>query len=57
MRRDFTINSMFYNINTRSIEDLTGRGRSDLRSGIIRTPLLPRETFLDGEEARKGEGT
>lgn len=25
------------------------RGLADLREGIIRTPLAPKETFLDGE--------
>ncbi|XP_068640395.1 tRNA nucleotidyltransferase cca2-like [Aristolochia californica] len=46
-RRDLTINSMFYNINTDSVEDLTGRGLSDLRSGLIVTPLPSKATFLD----------
>lgn len=30
LRRDLTINSMFYNINTRQIEDLTKHGLEDL---------------------------
>ncbi|XXG45516.1 hypothetical protein AAC387_Pa02g0582 [Persea americana] len=46
-RRDLTINSMFYNINTDSVEDLTGRGVADLKSGVIVTPLPPKATFLD----------
>ncbi|CAK7324841.1 unnamed protein product [Dovyalis caffra] len=46
-RRDLTINSLFYNINTGSIEDLTGRGIDDLKSGKIVTPLPPKATFLD----------
>lgn len=47
-RRDFTINSLFYNLNTSSVEDWTGCGRDDLlRQGVIRTPLEPRTTFLD----------
>ncbi|XP_047322535.1 tRNA nucleotidyltransferase cca2 [Impatiens glandulifera] len=46
-RRDLTINSLFYNINTRSVEDLTERGIADLKSGRIVTPLPPKETFLD----------
>jgi hypothetical protein len=46
-RRDFTINSLFYNINTGVIEDFTTQGLADLREGIIRTPLAPKETFLD----------
>lgn len=47
LRRDLTINSLFYNINTSSIEDFTGKGLSDLRKGIIATPLPPKTTFLD----------
>ncbi|XP_073013457.1 tRNA nucleotidyltransferase cca2 [Typha latifolia] len=46
-RRDLTINSLFYNINTNSVEDLTGRGMQDLKSGLIVTPLPPKATFLD----------
>ncbi|KAI8563183.1 hypothetical protein RHMOL_Rhmol03G0092600 [Rhododendron molle] len=46
-RRDLTINSLFYNINTSSVEDLTRRGIADLKSGKIVTPLPPKETFLD----------
>ncbi|KAK1591704.1 hypothetical protein Q3G72_012018 [Acer saccharum] len=46
-RRDLTINSLFYNINTNSVEDLTGRGIEDLKSGKIVTPLPPKATFLD----------
>ncbi|GAV65734.1 PolyA_pol domain-containing protein [Cephalotus follicularis] len=47
LRRDLTINSLFYNINNSSVEDLTGRGISDLKHGKIVTPLEPRTTFLD----------
>ncbi|KAJ1609207.1 tRNA adenylyltransferase Cca1p [Cryptosporidium canis] len=46
-RRDFTINSMFYNINERKIEDLTRLGIEDLYNKLIRTPLDPINTFLD----------
>uniref|UniRef100_K3X5P1 Poly A polymerase head domain-containing protein n=1 Tax=Globisporangium ultimum (strain ATCC 200006 / CBS 805.95 / DAOM BR144) TaxID=431595 RepID=K3X5P1_GLOUD len=46
-RRDFTINSLFYNIAERKVEDFTEQGVSDLRHGILRTPLNPRVTFLD----------
>jgi len=46
-RRDLTINSLFYNINEAKIEDFTKKGHSDLRAGIIRTPLDPLQTFLD----------
>ncbi|KAM4092519.1 hypothetical protein ACB094_06G045600 [Castanea mollissima] len=46
-RRDLTINSLFYNINTDSVEDFTKRGIADLKSGKIVTPLPPTTTFLD----------
>ncbi|TYZ63653.1 hypothetical protein PybrP1_006786 [[Pythium] brassicae (nom. inval.)] len=46
-RRDFTINSLFYNISEQRVEDFTGRGLRDLRDGVLRTPLDPRVTFLD----------
>ena len=47
LRRDFTINALYYNINTREIEDFTGSGLSDLEQGIIRTPLPAARTFVD----------
>ncbi|KAF9015439.1 transfer RNA nucleotidyltransferase [Cyathus striatus] len=47
MRRDITINALFYNVHTRAIEDFTGKGLDDLKKGIIRTPLNPTETFMD----------
>lgn len=47
LRRDATINAMFYNINTSSIEDFTGRGRQDLQAKTLRTPLDPYQTFED----------
>ncbi|KAH9106744.1 hypothetical protein LEN26_014491 [Aphanomyces euteiches] len=46
-RRDFTINSLFYNLSTQSVEDLTGHGLTDLAQGLIRTPLDPNITFYD----------
>ncbi|RLN51752.1 hypothetical protein BBJ29_009138 [Phytophthora kernoviae] len=46
-RRDLTINALFYNLHTRSVEDFTGRGVEDLRAGVIRTPREPVQTFLD----------
>ncbi|KAI3997209.1 hypothetical protein MKX01_009053 [Papaver californicum] len=46
-RRDLTINSLFYNIKEKIVEDYTGRGLLDLRSGKIVTPLPPMVTFLD----------
>ncbi|XP_017984363.1 PREDICTED: putative CCA tRNA nucleotidyltransferase 2 [Theobroma cacao] len=46
-RRDLTINSLFYNINTNLVEDFTKRGIEDLKFGRIVTPLPPKETFSD----------
>ncbi|KAI5190221.1 hypothetical protein NEMIN01_0920 [Nematocida minor] len=46
-RRDITINSLFYNINTEKVEDYTGKGVSDIEEKKIRTPLDPMETFAD----------
>ncbi|WZN59876.1 mitochondrial CCA tRNA nucleotidyltransferase [Chloropicon roscoffensis] len=47
MRRDFTINALFYNIGQGNVEDLTGRGLEDLRNKLIRTPLPALQTFMD----------
>lgn len=46
-RRDLTINSLFYNINTGQVEDFTGRGLDDLKKGVISTPLPALTTLLD----------
>lgn len=46
-RRDITINSLFYNINSEEVEDFTKQGIPDLIEGLIRTPLAPFETFHD----------
>lgn len=46
-RRDATINSIFYNLDKRRVEDHTQMGLSDLAIGIIRTPLEPTRTFQD----------
>ena len=47
LRRDFTLNSLFYNLNTKEIEDYSGLGIPDLKEGLIRTPLAPSVTFSD----------
>lgn len=47
MRRDATVNAMFYNLETCAIEDFTGRGFQDMQLKIIRTPLEPYQTFKD----------
>ncbi len=47
LRRDFTINTLLENLHTGEVLDLTGLGRSDIASGIIRTPMDARATFED----------
>ena len=47
MRRDFTVNALFYNIKHGTVEDLTKHGLSDLRKGLLRTPLPAHQTFMD----------
>ncbi|MFN9981246.1 MAG: hypothetical protein ACK53Y_15075, partial [bacterium] len=48
MRRDFTINSLFYNIRSHTVEDYTRRGIHDLLTHpTIVTPLEAQETFHD----------
>ena len=47
LRRDATINSLFYNLHTGKVEDFTGLGLKDMRNRIIRTPLPPALTFKD----------
>lgn len=48
LRRDLTINALFYNINNDQIEDFTGMGLYDLlEDKVIRTPLSPEVTFRD----------
>ena len=46
-RRDFTVNALFYNLDTRQVEDFTNKGLEDLKAGIIRTPVDPLITFRD----------
>ena len=46
-RRDVIINSIFYSLDRRQVEDRTQMGLSDLANGIIRTPLEPTQTFTD----------
>lgn len=47
LRRDATVNAMFYNLNTEKLEDFTGLGRVDMEKKLIRTPLEPYQTFKD----------
>jgi len=45
-RRDLTINALFYNLHTESIEDYVG-GLQDLYDSIAKTPIDPKQTFID----------
>ncbi len=47
LRRDATVNALFYNLQTSTIEDFTAQGLHDLEHKIIRTPLQPYWTFKD----------
>ena len=46
-RRDLTINTLYYNINTNQVEDFTERGIKDLLSQTIATPKKPLPTLLE----------
>jgi tRNA nucleotidyltransferase (CCA-adding enzyme) len=46
LRRDATVNALFYNLHTDKVEDYTG-GLDDMRSRLMRTPLDPYQTFKD----------
>jgi poly(A) polymerase len=43
-RRDFTVNALAQDFEGRVL-DVTGRGLADLHAGVLRTPLLPSDTF------------
>lgn len=46
-RRDLTINSLYENVTTGELLDLTGRGVDDIRNCRIQTPMKPEETYSD----------
>lgn len=46
-RRDFTVNALFYNLQTQNVEDFTGHGLDDLAQGVLRTPLDANITLLE----------
>ncbi|KAH8912819.1 poly A polymerase C-terminal region-like protein [Coniochaeta sp. PMI_546] len=46
LRRDATVNALFYNLMTEKIEDFTG-GLRDMEAKLIRTPMEPFQTFTD----------
>lgn len=43
--RDLTINSIYYNISTDEVMDITGKGIDDINNKILRTPINPDITF------------
>jgi len=45
-RRDLTINSLFYNLETGKVEDYVG-GLQDLKTMTLKTPMDPIKTFMD----------
>lgn len=47
LRRDATINALFYNLQDENVEDLTKQGLVDMEDNLIRTPLDPFQTFKD----------
>lgn len=46
LRRDATVNALFYNLSTGLVEDFTG-GLRDMAEKRIQTPLEPLQTFTD----------
>ena len=47
LRRDATVNALFYNLDTQTVEDFTERGLDDMKAKILRTPLPAYQTFKD----------
>lgn len=45
MRRDCTINALYWNVDARALEDPSERGVDDLCQGLIRTPAAPALTL------------
>ncbi|KAG5979512.1 hypothetical protein E4U55_005088 [Claviceps digitariae] len=46
-RRDATVNALLFDLEKQEVVDLTGKGLEDLDKKIMRTPLDPRQTFMD----------
>lgn len=46
-RRDFTVNTLYRNISTGEILDMTGHAVDDIKEGVLRTPMDSYETFDD----------
>lgn len=47
MRRDFTVNTLYYDISRDRLLDMTGKALGDIEAGILRTPEDPDRTFDD----------
>lgn len=47
MRRDLTINTLFYDISHQRLLDLTGRALDDIKSHTLSTPMSPHDTLID----------
>lgn len=47
LRRDLTINSLYQNVTTGEMLDLTGRAIDDIKNHRIMTPMEPGETYSD----------
>lgn len=47
LRRDFTVNSLFFDITKRELIDATGMGLKDIAARKLRTPMSPEMTFYD----------
>ncbi|KAI1336069.1 hypothetical protein F5Y15DRAFT_395915 [Xylariaceae sp. FL0016] len=46
LRRDATVNALFFNLNTGKVEDFTS-GLTDMEAKLIKTPMEPFQTFMD----------
>lgn len=47
LRRDLTINSLYYNVTSKEIIDITKRGIDDINNHLITTPCDPDITYTD----------
>ncbi|KAL8938084.1 MAG: hypothetical protein Q9216_004082 [Gyalolechia sp. 2 TL-2023] len=47
LRRDATVNALFFNLDQSEVEDFTNRGLEDMKRKVIKTPLDPYQTFTD----------
>jgi poly(A) polymerase len=46
-RRDFTVNSLLKDLTSGEILDLTGKGKEDIKKGLVQTPLNPDIIFTE----------